>query len=150
MISSDFSKRYDATRLVKRAYLYPPISDPCSSFSPPWYSEYLPSKEIRVELIPKQMSSRHKYMVFYIGEKWFLNYLYQQWYSVLLNIIGVPFSTLPVNMYIIHSSLSSFPITLKYHSMFFTNIETHKPFASDFSKPFQFIQWKEVMNCFSL
>ena len=40
-----------------------------------------------------------------IGENIFLNYLYQQLYSVLLNIIGVTFSNFPVNMYIRNSLL---------------------------------------------
>ena len=71
-----------------------------------------------------------------IGGKWFPNYLYQQWCSVILNIIGVPFSTFPANMYIRYSSLSSFHITPNYHPMFFKNIETQKPFSSVFLSHF--------------
>ena len=66
-----------------------------------------------------------------IGEKWFLNSLYQYLYSVLLNIIGVSFSTLPVNRYIKHSSLWIFAITPKYYRILFKKIKIHKPFSFD-------------------
>ena len=49
---------------------------------------------------------------------------------VLKYILGIPFWTMPVNMYIRNESLWSFTITPKYHPILFKNIETHKPFAS--------------------
>ena len=84
------------------------------------------------------------------GEKWFLDYLYQQCYSVLLNIIVVPFSTLPVNMYIRNSLLSRFPIAPNQHHIFLKNIETHKTFASDIFKVISVHSMKKLMNSFFL
>ena len=84
------------------------------------------------------------------GGKWFLDYLYQQCYSVLLNIIVVPFSTLPVNIYIRNSLLSRFPIAPNQHHIFLKSIETHKTFASDIFKVISVHSMKKLMNSFFL
>ena len=46
------------------------------------------------------------------------------------DILVVPLSTSPVNIYIIHSSLRNFPITPMYYPMSLIKIETHNKFAS--------------------
>ena len=56
--------------------------------------------------------------------------------TIFYKIIGIPFTTLPVNMYIKHSSLWSYPITPKHNTKWFKNIETQKEFTPDV---FQFI-----------
>ena len=50
--------------------------------------------------------------------------------SDLLKTIGLTFCTLPLNVYIRHSSLLRFTITPKYLPILFNNIETYNPFSS--------------------
>ena len=63
------------------------------------------------------------------GQNWSLNSLNQKLYCKLVNIFGVPLINSPVNIYLRHLSLWSFPITPNYHTVYLMKIGTRNPFT---------------------